>query len=421
MAFSPDIAGYQPMMREPEAANRPAGSRRRRLWEISAHCHCALLGVCLPASVLRRVMERAARAPMSGDDYEVHVAAVNEARRRSPLVEAVQKELEQRHAVTVRRFNGAKSPDALLTLWEEHAGRGDVGGALWAALTHPRCDAATEEKIYRRVHMLQHQAGAGCQNDAARLTTLTAEKTALTEEVERARERYRVLQAERGQEQASQNAEIGRLRSELAARDALVKELRDNVDRIKRDAEDLETRQALTERIGILTEKNRELTARLAPSNHGVATAQTATTPPTGSLPALAGATSEPIQITLAPLAEGTRPSDAVPPPPDTRAVLCVGGLHRAVAVYRNIVEKRGGRFIHHDGGREDSVHRLEANLAAADLVVCQAGCISHSAYWQVKEHCKRTGKRCIYLEKPSASALSRGLAESTQVPIATA
>ena len=99
----------------------------------------------------------------------------------------------------------------------------------------------------------------------------------------------------------------------------------------------------------------------------------------------------------------------------DSRAVLCVGGRHAAISIYRRIVEKKGGRFIHHDGGREDSVHRLDASLAAADLVICQAGCISHSAYWLVKDHCKRTGKRCVYVDKPSASAFARGLAQSVQ------
>ena len=53
--------------------------------------------------------------------------------------------------------------------------------------------------------------------------------------------------------------------------------------------------------------------------------------------------------------------------------------------------------------------------MAAADLVICQAGCISHSAYWLVKDHCKRTGKRCVYVDKPSASAFARGLAQSVQ------
>jgi Uncharacterized protein conserved in bacteria (DUF2325) len=72
-----------------------------------------------------------------------------------------------------------------------------------------------------------------------------------------------------------------------------------------------------------------------------------------------------------------------------------------------------GGRFTHHDGGVEDNVSVLEANLAAADLVICQTGCISHNAYWRVKDFCKRTGKRCVFVENPSASSLERGLGQA--------
>ena len=73
-------------------------------------------------------------------------------------------------------------------------------------------------------------------------------------------------------------------------------------------------------------------------------------------------------------------------------------------------IEQRGGRFLHHDGGEEDSSARLDATLAAADLVICQTGCISHSAYWRVKDHCKRTGKRCVFVESPSSAGLKRAL-----------
>jgi hypothetical protein len=57
----------------------------------------------------------------------------------------------------------------------------------------------------------------------------------------------------------------------------------------------------------------------------------------------------------------------------------------------------------------------LQASLAAADLVICQTGCISHNAYWKVKDFCKRTGKRCIFVENPSTSSFARGLA---QIPV---
>ncbi|WP_342130274.1 DUF2325 domain-containing protein [Hydrogenophaga sp. OTU3427] len=92
------------------------------------------------------------------------------------------------------------------------------------------------------------------------------------------------------------------------------------------------------------------------------------------------------------------------------KTVLCVGGRHGSVANYRDVVEKVGAKFVHHDGGVEDNQNILDASLAAADLVVCQTGCISHNAYWKVKDFCKRTGKRCVFVESPSVSSLARGL-----------
>lgn len=38
----------------------------------------------------------------------------------------------------------------------------------------------------------------------------------------------------------------------------------------------------------------------------------------------------------------------------------------------------------------------LESSLAAADMVICQTGCLSHNDYWRVQDHCKRTGKTCV-------------------------
>ena len=80
------------------------------------------------------------------------------------------------------------------------------------------------------------------------------------------------------------------------------------------------------------------------------------------------------------------------------------------VPIYRQLIERTGGRFLHHDGGEEDAVSKLDASLAAADLVICQTGCISHDAYWRVKDHCKRHNKKCVYIESPSASGMRRAL-----------
>lgn len=54
------------------------------------------------------------------------------------------------------------------------------------------------------------------------------------------------------------------------------------------------------------------------------------------------------------------------------------------------------------DGQAPDSA-LIAASLAAADLVICQTGCISHDEYWRVQDHCRRTGKPCILVDQPLA------------------
>ncbi|MFX7732055.1 DUF2325 domain-containing protein, partial [Acinetobacter baumannii] len=78
---------------------------------------------------------------------------------------------------------------------------------------------------------------------------------------------------------------------------------------------------------------------------------------------------------------------------------LCVGGLTGARNHYRAEIETRAGRFLHHDGGREDNLHRLTPMLAAADIVICASGNISHNAYHLVKSTCKKLGKPCVLVK----------------------
>lgn len=58
--------------------------------------------------------------------------------------------------------------------------------------------------------------------------------------------------------------------------------------------------------------------------------------------------------------------------------------------------------------GREHEAPGLEESLAAADLVICQSGCVSHGAYWRVQDHCKRTGKTCVLVDDPEALRVVR-------------
>lgn len=92
------------------------------------------------------------------------------------------------------------------------------------------------------------------------------------------------------------------------------------------------------------------------------------------------------------------------------RSVLCVGGLTGARPQYRMAIETCQGRFFHHDGGREDSLHRLPPMLCSADLVLCASGNISHGAYHLVKQWCKKLGTPCVMVKGTGMASFLEGL-----------
>ncbi|WP_240636100.1 DUF2325 domain-containing protein [Caldimonas tepidiphila] len=92
------------------------------------------------------------------------------------------------------------------------------------------------------------------------------------------------------------------------------------------------------------------------------------------------------------------------------KAVLWVGTGAAALPACRRLVECTGGRFLHHDGADAGPATQLETSLAAADLVICQTGCLSHDAFWRVEDHCRRHGKRCVLVDTAGAASLAQGL-----------
>lgn len=92
------------------------------------------------------------------------------------------------------------------------------------------------------------------------------------------------------------------------------------------------------------------------------------------------------------------------------QCVLCVGGLTRLADQYRAVVQRCNGRFIHHDGGNNERIGRLQALLASADIVVCHANQVSHSAYSVAKRFCKQSGKPCVMMRNASVASFANGL-----------
>jgi hypothetical protein len=384
----------------PRAAH--AGSRRRRIWELSRHAHCPVIGVCLPMGTVRRLVDKVLGGKTVAGDYELHCGVNTECKERGPIAEAVQKELDRRYAVALRHAKAIKNREALAAWWLAQADGPDVPGALWATLTHPRCDAALEEAVLQDIHMIQHQNGAANRADVARLIALQHENEVLARELGAAQQRCALQSADHARTQHALQAELMRVRAEVLGRDTLLATLDHDLRTLEAAVPSLRGRDELTRRVAEQTERIQDLERALLRARHDAERERHCAGEALLEL--------QQLRIDAAPA-----PADPNPRAPATlgeRAVLCVGGRAASLPAYRRLVEGAGGRFLHHDGGEEDNVNRLDSTLAAADLVICQTGCISHNAYWRVKDHCKRTGKRCLFVENPSSASLRRALIE---------
>lgn len=384
-----------------------AGSRRRRLWDLPHQCHCPLVGVCFPLSTLRHLVNKALGGQAMADDYEVHVGAVSECLQRNRLSELLQKDLESRYASTVQAFRVAKTSKGLAGLWADAVRRGDVAGAFWAALTHPRCDEVLQEVVLRDMHMLQHQAGAAIRVDLGKFNLLLREHGVLARELGKAQQRCTQLLAEKSAEIEQLNSQLVRQRAATIGKESRIAFLVQDLQQLRASLPDYENTSRLRKQLEQLANRQAELEAQNAQLRQQLGQAQRALSlRGPEDAPALA---SEPQQ-------------DPIKEAPITlhlgkKTVLCVGGRNGNLARYRDVIERAGGQFAHHDGGLENHQGALDAVLGAADLVICQTGCISHNAYWRVKDFCKRNGKQCVFVENPSTSSLSRSLQQIARVP----
>ena len=381
-----------------------SGSLRRKLWEVPHKFHCPVIGVCFGVEELRSLMAKVMHFPKDTTDFVLHTTAVGACENRSQLAELLHKNLEKRFKLTTRRFAASKDGESLRRLWREAARTGiDIPAALWASWTHPACDTLLEQEIYGDIHMIQHQIGTGTRADLAMLKALQADNIQLRRQLDVARGELETQRNERARENQRLNQRITQLQAEQAGKEALAANLTGQLSSLRDSLPDLKDRQALLRRVSDAEARALALTAR---ANEVEAEAE--------RLRELNRHAEETIQHWLAAGESAERSaspdSDEAPTSLTGKCILCVGGRSGTIDGYRQVVEQRGGRFLHHDGGLEESLHRIDAALSAADLVICQAGCISHNAYWRVKEQCKRTGKQCVFIKTAGVSSFDRAV-----------
>jgi hypothetical protein len=386
--------------------SRSGGSRRTRLWELDPSAHCPVVGVCLPLARLREIATRCRDDEVSTDDYVLHCEVVHASRQRSPLTEALQAELDRRYMISLRHSARLKTPEALVVWWNDGVAAHDIAGPLWAVLTHPRCGLTLRNHVLGDVHMLQHQVGTAERAGQRELADLRAALNAGAAEADALRERLARDSMLAAQRIARLEGQLMQSRADVVGRDSHIAGLRAQLIELDTASPGLRLRQALERDLAQERERGGDAQRALALARQEIARLRERALNAETRLAALAVAA----EASDAPDAAGAPQGPSALADLGRRAVLCVGGRTAAVPLFRRLIEDRGGRFLHFDGGAEESAARLDSTLAAADLVICQTGCVSHDAYWRVKEHCKRTGKRCVFVDKPSRSGLLRAL-----------
>ena len=376
--------------------------RRRKLWELPHAYHCALIGTCLPVAEMRRLAPQSGFDVSAMSDYSLHTVVVGYCEHRSALTEAIQRFLDKRHARATARFAPAADAAAVSAIWHEALARGDdIPGAVWAAWTHPATDEDVGRDIHGSIHMLSHQIGATVRADLRQLelhrgdaSRLRAENEALRRDMNAARQAH---------EQT-----VATLRRDLVAVERRAAQYQDRELELAAGARSLHRKVGMQARAAALGAALKQQERPNPADPQRIARLQ----PELGHSRAELAAVEE--ALATAPDDGATAPVCGRDCPPgaalEGRCVLCVGGRSGLVEGYRKLVEHRGGRFLHHDGGQEQSLHRIDAAIANADAVVCQSACVSHAAYWRLKEACKKLGKPCVFVQSPGVGSFARSL-----------
>ncbi len=99
--------------------------------------------------------------------------------------------------------------------------------------------------------------------------------------------------------------------------------------------------------------------------------------------------------------------------------VLYLGGRAHQTPQLKSLVERAGGRFLHHDGGLEHNAALIPGLVSRADFAVFPVDCVSHDAVAALKRACRQLDKRYVPLRTASLACLLAALAAEQPSPAA--
>lgn len=370
----------------PETSAEP---RRRKLWQVSGGLHCSVLGTCLSHEDLQRIArKRGLHIQPHARTYDVHAHFVSEAGKDSPVSRALNKLLEQRYEGIVRKVGRCTNDKVLESLWQAEYEAGRVAGAYWAFLTHTHIPAAQQTRAFGEVHMLSHALGRATHQSALQASELAQRAQGLEDKLMRQARNHADALAHR-------DAEITRLsqgRANAAPGESPAAHRPERRERGRSDRLFLQRERALVS----ARERARAAETRVGALDLKVRNLER-------TLRALRSEANQ----NACPGADACDQAIAA----EQCRVLYIGGRSGAVDELRGIAARANAEFIHHDGGLEQAVARIDGLIEGCDAVFCPIDCVSHSACLRAKALCRKHNKRFVPLRSAGRSAFERALA----------
>jgi hypothetical protein len=375
--------------RLPSSIDRPpepgpmATSQRIALWELENSLQCSIIGTCLSDQDLLAAI-RKHRLPFDRNarSYDIHSYCVRATNHDCGLARSLNKLLERKYGGALRLLARAKTVDDMQALWQRLRDSGQIAAGYWAVMSLKHTPISLKTQVFGEVHMLSHLHGHGASQLATRLSDVERRCSDLEARLRRSE----ISKLEALEERDAARAALG---SRAAAQQPSVI-TRSDVRELRR----LQQKLAKCERALIITRAR----ARQAESEIKCAAA---------SQMGLRKTRREGTSSSL--MAAAVVRSRAAPVPTEHR-ILYIGGRTAVVPHLRAAATARVAAFYHHDGGIEDSLHRIEELIERCDAVVCPVDCVSHGACRLAKAICQRLRRRFLPIPTASRSGFERAL-----------
>jgi hypothetical protein len=346
---------------------------------------CSIIGTCLSEHDLMAVIGRhGLQVDRNAQGYDIHSYCVRAAGQSSPFSRSLTKLLDRKFAGAIRLLGRASGEEEMRSLWERLRDSGQIAAGYWAIMSDTHVPDPLKVRVFGEVHMLSHLNGHSANQLALRLAEAERRNGDLETRLRRSEQAKLEALAERDAARAA-----------LAGATARACRPPHGPDRPQLADAALRRKLAKCERALLSARvRARQAEETIARRSEQMARLQQARTTAIRAVP---GAPA--------------RREDPLP-----QRVLYLGGRAGLVPHLREVASVRVAAFLHHDGGIEDSLHRIEEMIEHCDAVVCPVDCVSHGACRMAKAACQRLNKRFLPIASASRSGFERALEELSRL-----